>query len=103
MRWLASIVLVLVSAVALAQDEVVLRQPIVITSAGQSADATVLNALLRRAGVEAELAEELTAADLADTGTLLVVLGASQKALGAAGIDSRAELARLDALLSAAE
>jgi len=36
MRLLAGIVLMLVSALALAQDEVVLRQPIVITSAARA-------------------------------------------------------------------
>lgn len=100
------VTLLLASGFSAAQDAetaVEIREPIMITSAGQGADATVLNALLRRAKVTAELNETITAGELEDINTLLLVLGGSQKALGAAGISVPEELSRLDELLTAAE
>lgn len=76
--------------------------PVLITSAGQSADGVVLNALLRRAGVDVRLENLAEVEQLEGVGVLVVTLGASQKALGAAGIDGTAEVERVDRLLVAA-
>lgn len=90
---------------ALAQVEVgpsELAAPVLVTAAGQSADGVVLNALLRRAQVAVELSNLAEPTELEGVGTLIIALGASQKALGAAGIDASEELARIERLLSEA-
>lgn len=86
---------------ALAQDMVVV-DPLVVTPAGQSADGTLARVALDRAGVSSEVVAFLRATDLEDVGTLMLVLGGSQKGLGAAGIDIDDEVARTTELLDAA-
>jgi hypothetical protein len=101
---LVALAVVAVAGAALAQDAepAGFSAPVLITSAGQSADGVVLNALLRRAGVDVRLENLAEVEQLEGVGVLVVTLGASQKALGAAGIDGTAEVARVDRLLVAA-
>lgn len=71
------------------------------TSAGQSADVQMFNAIASRSGVEAT-ARELVEADDIEVGeynTLVIVVGGSSKGLGAAGIDAEQEQARVDAII----
>ena len=71
------------------------------TSAGQSADVQMFNAIASRSGVEAT-ARELVEADDIEVGeynTLVIVVGGSSKGLGAAGIDAEQEQARVDAVI----
>lgn len=77
--------------------------PALLTSSGQSADVAIVKALLR-AHPTLDLAYKPAAqpADLAGMKTLIVVLGASTKGLGAAGLDMGRELARTRAILKAA-
>jgi hypothetical protein len=82
---------------------VVLPDPLVITPAGQSADGTLARVAIQRAGVSAEVVEHLGPEGLEGVGTLMLVLGGSQKGLGAAGIDIDGEVSRTVALLDAAE
>lgn len=75
--------------------------PILMTSAGQSADVQMFNAIATRSGVEAT-ARELIEADDVEVGeynTLVIVVGGSSKGLGAAGIDAEQEQARVDAII----
>jgi len=77
--------------------------PGLITSVGQSSDIAVVKVLLNtklKLGLEVKpLAQP---ADLAGLKTLIVVVGASTKGLGAAGLDMDQEIARTRALLKAA-
>jgi hypothetical protein len=80
----------------------VFEAPLLITSAGQSNDVQLAVVLAKRAGVEHTLAKLATAEDLAGAKTLGVVVGASLKGLGAAGIDTVKEIDRVKALLAEA-
>ena len=86
-----------------AAGDVTIASPVLITSAGQSADTAILNALLRRAQVESTVVDVAGEGDLDGVASLLITLGGSQKGLGAAGISMNEEVARVEALLDAAD
>ena len=78
--------------------------PAILTSIGQSADVDIANTLCTKAGIEVTMNKNITGADLPDDcKTLILAVGGSSKGLGAAGIDADQELARTDALISAAK
>ena len=77
--------------------------PLLLTSAGQSADVSLAAALARKAELPATLAKAAEGKDLAGHRTLVLVLGASMKGLGAAGLDTSKEKDRVRALLAAAK
>ena len=97
----------LACAVALAPPAVAaaapLAKPALVTSVGQASDIVVVKALLNTQ-LKMDLAVNALAqpADLAGIRTLIVVVGASAKGLGAAGLDMAKEVARAQALLAAA-
>ena len=76
--------------------------PLLITSAGQSPDVQLANVLASRAGIEHTLSPVAAPAELANFKSLAVVVGASLKGLGAAGIDTNKEKERVAALLAEA-
>lgn len=76
--------------------------PLLITSAGQSPDGQLAVVLARRAGIEHTLSQLATPAELANFKTLAIVVGASLKGLGAAGIDTNKEKERVRSLLTEA-
>lgn len=76
--------------------------PMLVTSAGQSPDVQLAVVLAKRAGIETKLAKLAAAKDLEGAGTLGLVVGASLKGLGAAGLDTAKEKARVQALLAEA-
>ncbi len=89
--------------------------PVLITSCGQSPGATMLKVIFNRLGLESEpppyevnvlaTADDFTAAE--ETGrpynSLIIVMGASLKGMGAAGISIDDELKRIDTLIQAAQ
>jgi hypothetical protein len=77
--------------------------PALITSAGQSAEVQLASVLAKKAEVPATLAKMAGAADLANHKTLILVLGASSKGMGAAGLDAGKERDRIKALLTEAK
>lgn len=77
--------------------------PILLTTGGQSADYQMVGTLLKNLGMEYELNNVATSADLGSAKTLIVVVGGSSKGLGAAGIDADGELARVDELIKGAK
>lgn len=80
----------------------VLKGPVVVTSAGQSPGALMVRVLADRAGVETVF-DATASVDLLDgAGSLIVVIGASMKGLGAAGIDVDDEFNRISSLLERA-
>jgi hypothetical protein len=78
-------------------------RPAVITSVGQSSDIVVVKALLNTQ-LKMDFAVKPVAqpADLSGVKTLVIVVGASAKGLGAAGLDMNKETARARALMAAA-
>lgn len=77
--------------------------PILLTSAGQSADVNVVQTLLKKCEIESDLNATVTADQLDGYKTLVVAIGGSSKGLGAAGIDENQELERVNAVLAKAE
>jgi hypothetical protein len=76
--------------------------PLLITAAGQSPDAQLASILARRAGIEHTLSNMATVSDLAGVKSLGIVVGASLKGLGAAGLDTNKEKERVRALIAEA-
>lgn len=77
--------------------------PALITSIGQSAGAAQARVVALKAAVEATYTQRATIEELEGFATLIVVLGASSKGLGAAGVDVDGEIAWATELLSAAQ
>jgi hypothetical protein len=78
------------------------ESPFAVTSCGQSLDAETVSLLAKRHKLVHTFNNVLKASDLGGAKTLVVAMGGSAKGLGEAGIDEKAELARVDALLEAA-
>lgn len=76
--------------------------PLLITSAGQSADVQIAGVLAKRAGLDAILSKAATEAELENVRTLVLVIGVSMKGLGAAGLDLDQETSRVNSLVDAA-
>lgn len=85
------------------KTEGVFEQPILLTSAGQSADVQLASVLIKKAGLTCTLSKLAADKDLQAHKTLVLVLGASLKGLGAAGLDMAKEKARVEGLLKAAK
>lgn len=78
--------------------------PILITSIGQSADVSMLNALMGKIeGVEYDFDQLASAEAVAGYKTMILACGASSKGLGAAGISQEDEIARAEAIVKAAK
>lgn len=76
--------------------------PILVTSFGQSADASMMDAIMKKAGVADYTFNALaTAEDVKNYKTVIIVCGASSKGLGAAGISESDETARAEAIMTA--
>jgi len=73
-------------------EALVFAQPILITSIGQSAGAAQARVLAIRAGLDATYNQRASVEELEGFATLIVVLGASSKGLGAAGVDIDGEI-----------
>jgi hypothetical protein len=90
------------AALAVTGENPVFEPPLLITSAGQSPDVQLAVVLAKRAGIEYTLAKLATARDLGGAKTLGIVVGASLKGLGAAGIDTAKEKERVKGLVAEA-
>lgn len=81
----------------------VFEQPLFVTSAGQSSgDAQIALQLAKRAALAATLSKTGTDKDLENQKTLVLVLGASMKGLGSAGLDTNKEKERIRELVAEA-
>ncbi len=80
-----------------------LEQPLLITSAGQSADVRLASVLAKRAELNFILSKTATPKDLENIKTLALVLGVSMKGLGAAGLDMAKEKERVNLLVAEAQ
>ncbi len=102
-RYLTLIIAVCMSVTPLfSQSKDKFEQPILVTSAGQSADVTLAASLCKKAGLNARAINRATAADVKDAKTLMIVLGFSSKGLGAAGISREQEMDRVKEVIAAA-
>lgn len=72
---------------------------VLVTSIGQSADVSMLDALMKKVGAEYTFNATASADEVANCGTLILASGASSKGLGAAGISQEDELARAQAIV----
>ncbi|MBW7888155.1 MAG: hypothetical protein H3C35_07330 [Bacteroidetes bacterium] len=86
---------------AFAQEK--FQQPILITSAGQSADVTMAGMLCKKAKLDAKTINRAKASDLLGIKTLIIVPGFSSKGLGAAGISREQEMDRVKEVIEAAQ
>lgn len=97
------LVAVLFAAVQPALAAPQFEQPLLLTSAGGSADGNLAGVLLQRLGIEYTANHAARVSDLAGFKTLVLVPGFSSKGLGSAGISRDQELTRVAALLKAAK
>lgn len=89
-------------APAIPEETPVFEQPLLITSAGQNAEVQIAAVLAKRAGLDFRLSKLAGPGDLEGAKTLVLVLGASLKGLGAAGLDIDREKARVSELVAEA-
>ena len=82
-------------------DYSTLQTPVLITSFGQSADVSMLNALFKKLKnkVDYTFAPLATAEEVANYKTVVIAAGMSSKGLGAAGISEESEFARAEAIV----
>ncbi|MGB9835515.1 MAG: DUF6305 family protein [Candidatus Saccharicenans sp.] len=92
------------------QVKVQAKPPVLLTSCGQSPGPAIIKVVLQKIGVPFELLPLATAADLQKkkeagqpVGTVIIVMGASLKGMGAAGISIDDEIKRIKALLEEAK
>lgn len=82
-------------------DKSLYKAPILVTSFGQSTDASMLETVMKRVGVSYTYNANATADDLKGVKTVIIAVGASTKGLGAAGISEADETARAKAFMAA--
>ena len=100
---LAALALVLFfSCLVYSTVEALFEQPLLITSAGQSAEVQLVAILAKRSNLNHTLVKSAAAGDLDSVKTLVLSLGASLKGLGAAGLDVQQEKDRVTELIEAA-
>ena len=75
-------------------DKSLYKQPVFVTSFGQSTDAAMLDTVMKRIGVDYVYNATATADALKGYRTVVIAVGASTKGLGAAGISESEETAR---------
>ena len=100
---LAIVMLCGLTVVAQEQQKAALEQPILITSAGQSADVKLVGMLAKQQKLDAKVVGMAKSADLEGVKTLVIVPGFSSKGLGAAGVSQKDEMDRVVALVAAAK
>jgi len=84
-------------------DAPIAEQPLVLTSAGQSADVKMIESLIKKTDIPYTIDTVLNADDLGDAKTLIIAIGGSSKGLGAAGIDTDEEIDRVTTLIAKAK
>jgi len=79
------------------------KQPMLITSAGQSADILMVKILAKKANLKFTVDKAATPEKLKEHASLILVTGGSTKGLGAAKTDKQQELDRIKSLVDAAK
>ncbi len=96
-----AILLALVFSASIVQAQK-FKQPVLISSAGQSADVKLVKMLAQRQGLNATTILMANPSDLTGVKTLIIVPGFSSKGLGAAGVSQQEEFERVQTLIKAA-
>jgi len=80
-------------------------RPALLTSAGQSADVEMVKVLMNRIKVPYTMNAQIKAGEFKASGakSIVVAIGGSSKGLGAAGVSSDVELARIKAVIAEAK
>jgi len=104
LKWLPIFILMFlfISNVCFSEDFSA-KQPILLTSAGQSADVLMVKILAQKAELQFTFDKLATPDKLKDHNALILVSGGSTKGLGAAKIDKQQELDRIQQLIAAAK
>ncbi len=79
------------------------KEPVLLTSAGQSADVQMVKVILERNKIAVKTSATADPGELQGVKTLVVAVGGSAKGLGAAGVDADKEAARVQKLLAKAK
>ena len=79
------------------------QQPVLISSAGQSADVTLAGILFKKLKLDYKTVNLAKESDLTGIKTLVIVPGFSSKGLGAAGISREVEMNRVKELINSAK
>ena len=101
-----SVLVLLLTPMVMAEEETaatVLEQPIMISSAGQSADVKLVAMLAKKQKLDYTVVDMAQPSDLKNVKTLIIVPGFSSKGLGAAGVSQKEEMERVVALVEAAK
>ena len=85
------------------QNEIKFKQPILVSSAGQSADVKLAALLLKKQQLESKTVTLAKPSDLEGIHTMILVPGFSSKGLGAAGISADEENERVAKLIKEAK
>ena len=91
------------STLALAQQNFNAEQPVLITSAGQSADILMVNILAKKASLDYKLDKTAAPESVDSVKSVILVCGGSTKGLGAAKIDKEQEFERAESLIKQAK
>ncbi len=104
------LILLVPAAFLLAQPEPLAKPPVLLTSCGQSPGPAIIKVVMQRLNIEFELNPLATAASLQQKkaagqpyGSVIVVMGASLKGMGAAGISIEDEIKRISQLIEEAK
>lgn len=104
-----SLILLVPASALLAQPKPLANQPVLLTSCGQSPGPAIIKVVLQKLNIEFELNPLATAASLQQKkaagqpyGSVIVVMGASLKGMGAAGISIEDEIKRISQLIEEA-
>jgi len=79
------------------------KEPILITSAGQSADVVVMKIVAKKIGLKHTMEKFAKPENLTNHASLILVAGGSSKGLGAAKMDKQQELDRVKSLIASAK
>ncbi len=104
LKWISVLLLVFqVSGTIVLAEDFTAKQPILLTSAGQSADVLMVKILGKKANLQFTYAKMAQPDSLKNHKSLILVSGGSTKGLGAAKIDKQQELTRVQAIINAAK
>lgn len=104
-----SLILLVPASALLAQPKPLANPPVLLTSCGQSPGPAIIKVVLQKLNIEFELNPLATAASLQQKkasgqpyGSVIIVMGASLKGMGAAGISIEDEIKRISQLIEEA-
>lgn len=95
--------IIIANLTVISQEQIKFEKPVLITSAGQSADVTLVSMICKKNQIEVKSIAMATPSDLSGIKTLIIVAGFSSKGLGAAGVSREQEMSRVKDVIKAAK